>query len=1504
MRKPIRRLSLCGCVLVLSWIGPGRPCVCAADDLSDAVEAGGAVADVSPEMPIPQTRRRGGRDGRVFKAELRPHWFDGGSRFWYRNDLPDDRREFILVNADRAERRPAFDHARLAGGLSTAAGEPYEADRLPLEDLEFLADGNRLQFRVGESTWWCELDDYSCRPADENDRSSTESKTTEDVDSQRPRQRDGRPRGDRSESRSERSPDGRWIAEIRDGNVFVHPAEEADADSGQGDHSDDQLANEHDDAIQLSHDGTPEREYGMLQWAPDSQALLAFRIEPGEGQEVHLIESSPADGGRARLRSRPYALPGDRFTSYELNLFDVAACQQTKPELDRIDFGRPRIRWKADGRHFTYQQTDRGHQRFRVIQVDSHTGESRTIVDERSETFIWTAHAEHRGLPLVTWLERTDEVIYVSERDGWRLLYLIDGETGQQKHQITCGEFVVRGIDWIDEDHREIWFRASGRNPGQDPYFIHYYRVAFDGSGLVALTDGDGTHSVQYSPDRRYLIDTYSRVDRPPVHELRRTCDGALVCELEQADISPLEATGWQPPEVFVAKGRDGRTDIWGNIHRPRNLDPNKKYPIIEDIYAGPHSAYVPKAFSAAQRYRSLTDKGFIVVKIDGMGTAHRSKAFHDVCWHNLQDAGLPDRIAWIKAAAEVYPYMDVDRVGVYGTSAGGQSAAGALLFHPEFYKAAVASCGCHDNRMDKASWNEQWMGYPVGPQYAAASNIDNAHRLEGRLLLIVGELDTNVPPESTMRFVDALVKADKDFELLVLPGAGHTSGGAYGRRRLEDFFVRHLQATPGEDAPIAASDMDAGRETIELPDVAPARQRIARLAKRYEADRASLLRFHTVRQSPARHVRLYNFDRRWLAALEQLDSDEADSVFKGEIEQLQDEVRRHLNEIEFEAETQASVAHLVPFGRAIVTLAGGRQRLETIDARQAAGDLVEMTSKITDLHESLRQQSTGDGDATSWQSVRTWKLAAENTEQLRAALKQWFDRYNGYDPEFSWWMKQPYEAADKSLAEYSEFLSGQAQKTAASNDALLTAAADGGTADVPDLSALLNAPPQRMSAVIEHFRNELRDVQGNRRRRERREPTAEERRRTREFYTAWQDKLGNLEFDQLGPDDRADYLLLKNEIEYRLAKDELNAAGLGDLSPTPGDGSGLTGRPIGREGLLLELAHEMIPYTPEELIEIGRREYAWCEAELKRAAAEMGFGDDWHQAVQRVKNMHVDPGRQPALIRQLADEAVMFLKQHDMLTIPPLAEETWRMRMMSPERQLINPFFTGGEVISVSFPTDSMPHDAKLQSMRGNNIPFARATVHHELIPGHHLQGFMTARHRTHRRMFATPFWGEGWALYWEMVLYDRGLAATPEDRVGFLVWRAHRCARIIFSLSFHLGRMTPAECVDFLVARVGFERNNATAEVRRSIGAGYSPLYQAAYMLGGLQIRQLRRELVDTGKLTERELHDRILRENSLPIEMLRAILRQQPLSRDFASTWRFADQLPETAVAPAVN
>lgn len=754
---------------------------------------------------VPSARepgQRGQRSGRpatgAYKLRITPHWFHDNSRFWYVNDLPDGGKEFIVVQAENGGRAPAFDHEKLAASLSKASGAEIHGRRLPFNNIEFGKDDATIEFEINSVRWLCDLASYACSKTTGGKfpESSNPTQPDRDSDSQGSEELDdpvfpdpeaispdAEPapqapargqRGGRAEPAAPRSPDGKWTALVKDNNVYIRAAD-GGVETG------------------LTTDGKSGQAYGMLQWSPDSKYLVAWRIEAATTADVYLVESSPRGGGRAKLHTRPYALPGDKFSSYELSVLKIADKKQIKPQVDRVDFGRPRVRWSSDSTHFTYEKVDRGHQRFRLIAIDADTGTPRSVIDEKTETFIWTAHIESLRLSLVNYLPKSDEILYVSERDGWRHLYLIDAKNGAIKNQLTKGEYVVRGIDKIDEENRQVWFQASGKNADQDPYFVHFYRVNFDGSNLVALTEGNGEHTIQYSPDRKYLIDTYSRVDMAPVHELRRVADGKLVCKLEEANIDDLKRSGWTPPEVFVTKGRDGKTDIWGIVCRPRGFDPTKKYPVIEQIYAGPQGSFTPKSFSAARRFASLTDLGFVVVQMDGMGTANRSKAFHDVCWKNLKDAGFPDRILWHQAVAKKYPWYDTTRVGITGGSAGGQNSTGGVLFHPEFYKVAVSGCGCHDNRMDKASWNEQWMGYPVGPQYAECSNIDNAHKLRGKLLLIVGEMDTNVPPESTYRLIDALIRAGKDFDYVAVPNANHGMGGTYGARRLQDFFVRSL---------------------------------------------------------------------------------------------------------------------------------------------------------------------------------------------------------------------------------------------------------------------------------------------------------------------------------------------------------------------------------------------------------------------------------------------------------------------------------------------------------------------------------------------------------------------------------------------------------------------------------------------------------------------------------------------------------------------------------------
>jgi len=568
------------------------------------------------------------------------------------------------------------------------------------------------------------------------------------------------------------SPDKQWKAYIKNYNVYIRSS----VDKKE---------------YQLSFDGALGEYYSsFMKWSHDSKKLEAYRVKPAEKHMIYYIQSSPEDQLQPRHYSYEYQKPGDAVPQRYPQLFDIESKKHIRIDDKGIlnQYSVNNIKWSGDSRYFTFEYNKRGHQLYQVIRVDAITGTSEVIISEESPTFI-----DYSGKRYRFDAEETDEIIWASERDGWNHLYLYDSGTRRVKNQITKGEWVVRDVVFVDEENRQIVFESNGREEG-DPYFIYYYRINFDGTGLSLLTEGEGTHDASFSPDREYLVDTWSTIEKPPVTILRKADDGSQLMIIEKADITRLLETGIKLPEVFTAKGRDSVTDIWGIIIRPTDFDPGKKYPVIEDIYAGPHSSFVPKSFRpSATNMHQLAELGFIVVKIDGMGTSNRSKAFHDVCWKNIKDAGFPDRILWIKAAAEKYPYMDLERVGIYGTSAGGQSAAGALLFHTEFYKVAVASCGCHDNRMDKMWWNEQWMGWPVGEEYAMSSNVDNAWRLKGKLLLINGEMDNNVDPASTMQVVNALIKAKKEFEYVFLPGAKHTSGGVYGERKRRDFFVKNL---------------------------------------------------------------------------------------------------------------------------------------------------------------------------------------------------------------------------------------------------------------------------------------------------------------------------------------------------------------------------------------------------------------------------------------------------------------------------------------------------------------------------------------------------------------------------------------------------------------------------------------------------------------------------------------------------------------------------------------
>jgi hypothetical protein len=554
---------------------------------------------------------------------------------------------------------------------------------------------------------------------------------------------------------------------------------------------------------------------------------------------------------------------------------------------------------------------------------------------------------------------------------------------------------------------------------------------------------------------------------------------------------------------------------------------------------------------------------------------------------------------------------------------------------------------------------------------------------------------------------------------------------------------------------------------------VSPTTSELAVVVSRYSADQGALRRRYDVEYGNERRERMRDFYRSWQARMRELDFNTLGPDGRIDHILLSKRLGYELSLLEREDRHLAEIRGFAPFFDKLSGLPEERRRLEAPDAAAIARSLATIARSIDSARtavEAAWRTPPADTVLQRKQRIIAYRSANAIDGLRRNALARWYGYYTGYDPTFTWWVKDPYKRADEALTRY--------VKT-----------------------------------------------------------------------------------------------LRERVVGYKEGEDE----------PIIGD-------PIGEAGLKDDLDVEFIPYTPRELIAIAEKEYAWCEAEMKKASREMGFGDDWPKALEKVKNTYVEPGKQTEVIRDLAYEAIDFVESRGLLTVPPLAREIWRMEMMTPERQKVSPFFLGGEVIQVSYPTDGMEHDDKMMSMRGNNPYFSRATVHHELIPGHHLQGFMTQRFNAHRGEFSTPFWGEGWALYWEMVLWDAGFAQQPEQKVGMLFWRMHRAARIMFSLGVHLGTMTPSQAIDLLVDKVGHERANAEAEVRRSFLGTYPPVYQAAYMLGALQFRALETELVKSGRMTAKQFHDGVLQGGRMPVEMVRAMLLKQALPKDYRTQWRF--------------
>ena len=726
---------------------------------------------------------RGKMSGKMLHGDVRVNKIRDSHKFWY-TETGSNGINYKLVDCDAQTVEPLFDKEELARQMSLKLDREIKSEDLHISDVRYFpADPThshaRMTFNHREKRWELDLVDNSLNEGESFRRPFRPERQRHWMEV--PDEKDG----------MRRSPDGTLMVFHKDNNLWVCPP--------------DSISSAH--ALTTNGDST----YYYSAWgrfSPDGKYFATVRIKPAPKHYVYYVESSPRNQVQPILHKQEYAKPGDSLNYRVPVVIELERGRVIEPSTDlfKEQYYVDAPEWESDSRHLTFAFNERGHHTYRVLEMDAESGDVRCLIEEKSDKYVNYNRLYRHDF------ENGKYILWTSERDNYNHIYLYDRQSGELIRQITKGDYYVRSIDHIDEEKGLIYFSANGHSglresdrrrnyhfsgtnaTEEDPYLIHHYRIGIDGKGLTCLDPEEGNHRVTYSDDMTYMIDTYSTILNPPTTVLRRVKDGKILKVLEKADISDLEKNGWRAPEVFVAKGRDGETDIWGLIRRPSNFDPTKKYPVIEYIYSGPGDQYVPKSFSPwIWTLDDLAELGFIVVQMDGMSTSFRSRSFEDICYKNLQDSGFPDRIAWIKAACSQYPYMDVDNVGIYGCSAGGQEALTGVLLHGDFYKAAYAACGCHDNRMDKIWWNEQWMSYPLDSSYIASSNVENAYKLERPLMLVVGELDDNVDPASTMQVVNALEKANKDFELVVITGAHHTMGETYGEHKRYDFFVRHM---------------------------------------------------------------------------------------------------------------------------------------------------------------------------------------------------------------------------------------------------------------------------------------------------------------------------------------------------------------------------------------------------------------------------------------------------------------------------------------------------------------------------------------------------------------------------------------------------------------------------------------------------------------------------------------------------------------------------------------
>jgi dipeptidyl aminopeptidase/acylaminoacyl peptidase len=739
----------------------------------------------------------------VIGGSVFPNWLSN-ERFWYRSQTAAGY-EFILVDPAKRSRAPAFDHVRLAAALSSAANEKYDPHQLPFQTIEFSEDGTSVSFNVGTRRWSCDVQGNEC--AANGDAASARGTGPGGRGGGRGGQGGGGGRGGAA-GNAVPSPDGKRAVFIRDWNLWIR-----DVASGQ----ERQLTTDGVKYFGYATDnaGWSSSDRAIVLWSSDSKKIATYQQDEREVGEMYLVSTPVSPVGHPTLRVSKFPLPGDPVMAMlHRVIIDADSGRvvrfQMSPDYHRAtlgdNFSLRDMQWSPDASQLAFISTARDHKQATLRVADAASGSVRTVLDEKVAT-----QYESRIGCQVLWA--TNEFLWYSERDNWGHIYLYDWNTGKLKNQITTGEGPVIQLVRLDEKNRILWFEAQGREKGEDPYFRHLYRINMDGRNYVSLTPDEGDHTAQLSASGRTIIDSYSRPDVPPVVALRDG-DGKLILPLEKADISKLLAMGWKPPIPVKMTAHDGKTDIYGLMFRPTNFDPSKKYPIVNNVYPGPQTGSTgSRSFSAARGDRqALAELGFIVVTIDGMGTPGRSKAFQDAYYGAMgRDNTIPDQIAGMKELAQKYPWIDIDRAGIWGHSGGGFATTTALFRFPDFFKVGIAESGNHDQRVNEDDWGERYQGLVVRnadgtDNYDAEANENFAKNLKGHLLLAHGTMDTNVPPYQTLMIVDALIKANKDFDLLLLPNQNHGYGSAaaYMMRRRWDYFVKWLLgAEPPKEYPM-----------------------------------------------------------------------------------------------------------------------------------------------------------------------------------------------------------------------------------------------------------------------------------------------------------------------------------------------------------------------------------------------------------------------------------------------------------------------------------------------------------------------------------------------------------------------------------------------------------------------------------------------------------------------------------------------------------------------------